>query len=256
MKLTVLGFWAVPTAGETSSFLLEAEGFKLLLDAGMNPSFTLGRAGVRLVDVSHVMLSHCHADHLSGFAGFVFSRQVQQRRFGPAPRLQVFGPAEALSAGRGLLELMYPDRQFEVEWLAVRPGESLTVGKAVLEFAATDHTVAGLALRIRGEERTFVYSSDTSSESQVVEFAKGADVLLGECFGTLEDFGPIAQQQKHLSAEQVGEMAATAGVCKLVLFHMHEPYKEAARRDALLQVVRAHFKGEVVFPREGEVIAF
>jgi len=255
MQLTILGMWAVATAGETSSFLLRDDEFSLLIDAGMNPAFTLTRAGVRLVDVSHVLLSHCHADHLSGFASVVFSRQVQERRFGPAKPLQVIGTKETLAAGRGLLSLMYPDRSFSVDWREVTGSDSIVVGQSKWRFQETDHTVPGLSMRVeRSSGSIFVYTSDTSLTANLSKFSMDADVLLCECFGTVEDFGPILAQQKHLSAEDAATLASKARAKNVVLFHMHEPYKNPAKRDALISIVKKGYSGRVIFPTEGEVV--
>lgn len=252
MDLTVLGAWGVATAGETSSFLLRDDEFGLLIDAGMNPAFTLTRAGIRLVDVTHVLLSHCHADHMSGFAAFVFSRVVQERRFGPAAQLIVYGNSEALAAGRGLLATMYPDRTFSVTWQEVIDQQVSSIGSSKWHFRPTVHTVPGVSLRVESGPKRFVYTSDTAFDEGLVPFSKDADLLLGECFGTVADFGPVATQQKHLTAEDVGALAAQANVKKLVLFHMHEPYRASERREALLSVVRSAYTGEVIFPTEGQ----
>ena len=65
MKIVPIGYWAVPTAGETTCFLLEDDGIALLLDTGMNSALGLTKSGRKLVNVTHLFLSHCHADHLS-----------------------------------------------------------------------------------------------------------------------------------------------------------------------------------------------
>jgi ribonuclease BN (tRNA processing enzyme) len=255
MDLTVLGAWGVATAGETSSFLLRDEGFALLIDTGMNPAFTLTRAGIRLVDVTHVFLSHCHADHISGFAAFVFSRVVQERRFGTAKPLTVYGNPGTLAAGRTLLTAMYPDRTFSLTWHEIVDSHMISVGASKFYFQPTEHTVPGLALRIDSSSgKRFIYTSDTLLSPDLVVFCEGADLLLGECFGTVNDFGPVAQQQKHLSAEDIGSLAQQTNTKKLILFHMHEPYRAPERRDALLAVVRSIFSNEVIFPTEGQNI--
>lgn len=257
MKLTPIGYWAVPAAGETTCFVLETAQATFLLDTGMNPAFGLTAAGCRLVDVSHVFLSHCHADHLSGFAGFVFGRTVQERSTGPAPRLCVIGSESTVDAGRTLLAVMYPDRQFDIDWIVLTPETPVQIGSLAAQFMWTTHTVPGLALRLIENGRVrFAFTSDTSLSDELVQFCEGADLLLGECFGTEADFGPVMKAQRHLSAKTVGSLAANAKVSRLVLFHMHLPYRNEEKRADLLTDVSATFGGEVVFPSVSAAIDF
>lgn len=257
MKLLPIGYWAVSTAGETTCFLLEEEDIAVLLDTGMNSSYGLTNAGRRLVDVKYLFLSHCHADHLSGFASFVFSRQVQERSTGPASRLIVMGSEATTSAGKALLKTMYPDRSFDIEWSVVTPAESIVIGRYRAEFMFTEHTVPGIAIRLMdGNRNRFVYTSDTALSDGLVNFCRGAELLLGECFGTIKDFGTVMEVQKHLSASVVGNLAHISGAKKLVLFHMHQPYKNPEKRVELIAEVMNAFKGETIFPVEGQAIEF
>jgi ribonuclease Z len=255
MRLIPIGYWAVPTAGETTCFLIEDQDVSVLLDTGMNPAYGLTKAGRRLVDVKHVFLSHCHADHLSGFVSFVFSRQVQERTAGRASQLIVLGSEMTIAAGQSLLKAMYPDRSFDIKWEVVSPSESIMINHYRAEFIFTMHTVPGLALRlIAGDQTKFAYTSDTASSDALVTFCRGAEMLLGECFGTEKDFGPVVKAQKHLSADAIGELAHKSEVKQLVLFHMHQPYRNPEKREELLAEVSKSFKGKVVFPIEGQAI--
>lgn len=257
MRLVPIGYWAVPTAGETTCFLLEEDGMAMLLDTGMNPAYGVTQAGRKLVDITYVFLSHCHADHMSGFASFVFCRQVQERATGPASRLIVLGSEQTISAGRTLLDVMYPDRSFDLEWIVVSPSAPLALGHLRAEFMFTDHTVPGVAVRMIDANRIrFVFTSDTSASDALVKFCSGADLLLGECFGTTSDFGPVMEVQKHLSASAVGELAQRADAKKLVLFHMHQPYRNPEKRDELLAEVAGSFKGETIFPTDAQDVEF
>jgi ribonuclease BN (tRNA processing enzyme) len=61
------------------------------------------------------------------------------------------------------------------------------------------------------------YSADTGPCDDLVELARGADVLLSEASFT---DGPDLPADLHLTARQAGEHAARAGVGELVLTHL------------------------------------
>lgn len=86
MKLTVLGcLGAYPYKGEgTSSYLLESEGFHLLIDAG---STTLVRLENYLdpLKLDAVILSHYHHDHIADLGVLQYYRQLY-----PTPNRRLF----------------------------------------------------------------------------------------------------------------------------------------------------------------------
>ncbi|HBW19857.1 MAG TPA: MBL fold metallo-hydrolase, partial [Actinobacteria bacterium] len=85
-----------------SCYLIEAEGFRLVLDLGNGALGPLQRyAG--LDDIDAVCLSHQHADHCIDMTGYSVART--HRPDGPRPRIPVYGPArtqERLTTALGL----------------------------------------------------------------------------------------------------------------------------------------------------------
>ena len=250
MNIVPLGIWAVSTSGETTSFLLENGNISFLIDTGLNPAFHLAQLGKPLTQITDVFLSHCHSDHIAGFANFVFSRQVAERSEGAAPELRVWGLDSVLDVGRQMLALQYPDRSFSVSWRACNPGTEEQEDGFILRFLETAHSVPGLALRITSKDtgKSLCYTSDTSPMGSLAMFCAGADVLLGECFGSAEAFGAVIAAQQHMSATDLAALARESGVRKVVLFHMHAPYATEEGRLQLLGELAVGYGGEIVFP--------
>lgn len=91
MKLTVVGCsGSFPSAESAcSSYLVEADGFRLLLDMGNGALGELQRH-IGLYDLDAVFLSHLHADHCIDMCGYFVARYYRQEgRCGPLP---VYGP--------------------------------------------------------------------------------------------------------------------------------------------------------------------
>src|SRR5690625_1441503 len=66
MKLTVIGYWGgFPAAEEAySAYMIEKEGFTLLLDMGSGALMTLQKYK-KASELDAVILSHYHADHIA-----------------------------------------------------------------------------------------------------------------------------------------------------------------------------------------------
>src|SRR5690554_2082839 len=78
MKVTVVGFWgAYPEENEaTSSYLIEKDGFKLLLDCGSGALSQLPKY-VEPYDLDAVILTHYHNDHIADIGVLQYYMLVQ-----------------------------------------------------------------------------------------------------------------------------------------------------------------------------------
>src|SRR6266536_1241487 len=91
MRLTAVGCsGSFPGPGSPAScYLVEHEGFRLVLDLGSGALGPLQRHA-DLLDIDAVLLSHLHADHCLDLCPYVVYRRYHPD--GPPPRLPVYGP--------------------------------------------------------------------------------------------------------------------------------------------------------------------
>ena len=92
MRLTVIGCsGSFPGPDSPAScYLIEEQGFRLLLDLGSGSLGPLQRHA-RLDGIDAVCLSHLHADHCLDLCGYWVARTYRPE--GPAPQIPVYGPA-------------------------------------------------------------------------------------------------------------------------------------------------------------------
>ena len=240
MRLTVVGCSGSGPgpASPASCYVVEHEGFRLLLDLG-NGAFGALQGVLDPSDVDAVHLSHLHADHCLDVAPFVvWHRYSGRARPGRVP---LFAPAGADRR----LALAYDGEGAELtdvfDFAVVVPGR-LTIGPFAVQAARTAHPVECHAVRLTAGGRSLVYTGDTGPCADVVDLARSADVLLAEAAHPDSDDQPPGL---HLTGRQAGEHAAAAGVGRLLLTHV----PSWVDRDAQLAAARTAFPAtELVAP--------
>ena len=227
MKLTIVGCsGSVPgPASAASSYLVEHDGYRLLLDLGSGAFGALQRH-LDPTAVDALVLSHLHPDHFFDVAPMVVHRRFGARR--KLPRIPLLGP----SGTHDRLAMAYDPASrdglrdlFDVA--AVTPGER-DLGPFRLRFALMKHPVPTYGMRVSAGGRTLAYSADTGPSSELVSLARGADALL--CEASFAD-GAGNPPDMHLTGREAGEHAARAGVGRLLVTHV-PPWIDLARTTA------------------------
>jgi ribonuclease BN (tRNA processing enzyme) len=223
VKLTVLGCaGSFPSADSPcSSYLVEADGFRLLVDLGNGALGALQRH-VGLYDVDAIMLSHLHPDHWIDLCQYLVARKYAKGRVLPA--LPVYGPtatADRLAAAYG--EKGAADGVFDF-----RPLAEGTFGVGPFEVTAclVNHPVESYGFRLSHGGRSLVYSSDTGVSDALVGLARDADAFL--CEASFLD-SQVNVPDLHLTGREAGEHAARAGVRRLLLTHLVPAWGDEAQ---------------------------
>ena len=220
MQLTILGSSAAypPPGGACSGYLVEEEGVKLLVDCGTGVLSNLQRV-VALKDVTHILISHLHADH---FLDLIPYRYALSR-----PPHETLHPRLCLPPGgeEGLLRAVsafntsptfFSDLFWVEEYDTAAP---LKVGDLSIEFAPVKHYIASYAMAISGSKR-MVYSADSGLCDELAGLAQGANLFLCEasrCEADDADWG-------HLWAGEAGALSRRAKVKRLILTHFWPDY--------------------------------
>jgi ribonuclease BN (tRNA processing enzyme) len=215
VRLTVVGCTgsAPGPASAASCYLVEQDGFRLLLDLGSG-AFGPLQAVVDPGTLDAVYLSHLHADHCLDVAPLVVWHRYSGR--GAGRRLPLFAPAGAARRLALAYDLEGEPLDDVFDFAVVAPG-SFAIGPFEAATARTAHPVECHAVRLTAGGRSLVYTGDTGPSEDVVELALGADVLLAEA---AHPEGPGLPDGLHLTGRQAGQHAAAAGVGRLLLTHV------------------------------------
>jgi ribonuclease BN (tRNA processing enzyme) len=214
MQLTVLGACgAWPAAGEAcSGFLVEHDGFRLLLDLGYaTVPRLLSRVPAERVDA--VYITHGHPDHCADLNPLLRARALKDP---PAPPLPVYAPAGALDA---VLALDRPGMLDDACVIHdVVPGGNFELGPFQAETRLLPHWEPDAGIRLTAGGRTLAYTGDAGPSPHTVDLARGADLLLAEATyprDVPEDSGGYLS-----SALTAGRQATEAGADHLLLTHL------------------------------------
>jgi ribonuclease BN (tRNA processing enzyme) len=246
MRLTVVGCSGSFPGPESaaSCYLLEADGFRLVIDMG-NGSLGALQRYAPLFGVDAIALSHLHADHCVDLYSYSVARTYAPA--GPQPPIPVYGPAGTRER-IGLIHSPEGDdglpERFTFETLA--PG-SIRIGPFDVTLAHMNHPVETFGFRFAHGGGTLAYTGDTGETEAVVGLARGADVFLSEA-AFLD--GPDLPPDLHLTARQAAGYASRAGAGRLVLTHL-QPWND---RDAAREEATASFDGPVDVAVTGQVI--
>jgi ribonuclease BN (tRNA processing enzyme) len=243
MKLTVVGCsGTMPGAeGPASCYLLEADGFRLLVDCGNGASGAL-QLYVGLLDLDAVLITHVHADHCLDLVVYSFARRYGTGNPKPIP---VYGPAGLQERLLQAFDVAPADRLGGVyDFRTLRQGRR-TIGPFAIDVAPMNHPVETWGLRIMADGASIAYSADTGECPALLDLARNADLLL--CEAGFKHGAPGNVEGLHLTGRQAGEHAAKAGAKRLLLTHI-PPWID---RDGAVREASATFRGPVELARAG-----
>lgn len=259
MRLTILGkspAWQ-DAGGACSGYLLQEGDATVLLDCG-NGVFGKLRQFVDYVDVDAVVVSHMHADHFIDVVPYSYAL-IHAPRQQPVPvppwpgtdspaRPRLHLPPGGRKTIRTIVgawgneELV--EQAFDVgEYSA---GGGVDVGPLRFSFAPVPHFVEAFGVTVTsasGGGRLF-FGADSRPSDEVVELARGADLLLVEATLPRPERTGV---RGHLTAREAGEHGRRAGVGRVVLTHISD---ELDHDRARAQAAEA-FGGPVDVAREG-----
>ncbi|MCL1598992.1 MAG: MBL fold metallo-hydrolase [Actinomycetia bacterium] len=252
--------------------LVEAAGLNLLFDAGRGVATQLVRAGVDVVDLDAIFITHHHFDHIGGLGDLLMAVWNNGR----TDPLLVVGPPETAAIIDALFSGVYGrDITFRIveEWTLTRRLEPPTAMVEVREINAgtvellrgvevvvgeVEHGAAALELtsdewvsvgyRIVADGHVVTISGDAVAGRDLPLLAADADVLV-MCAYLAEDEITSAYDEflvgKVLAGvPQAVAIATDAGVGTLVLTHIREKSDEAI--ETMVARAAASFDGPVI----------
>ena len=212
------------------------DGTNLVLDCGTGIRVLgldmLRRPGPHRI---HLLIGHTHWDHIQGFPFFTPA-------FLPGSELNIYGSSQFQRSLEDSLsgQMQYSYFPVKLEDLASRIHYTeleegfFRIGDVLVETQYLNHTAPTIAYRISADGATVAYVTDHEpfwnspgpvfhhpGDQRHVEFLKGSDLVIHDAQYTNEEYR-TKLGWGHSPADYVSDIAMTAGVARLALFH-HDP---------------------------------
>jgi ribonuclease BN (tRNA processing enzyme) len=230
------GTFPGPRSG-CSSYLLEQDGFRLLLDIGNGSTGALQDA-CGLLDLDAVAISHLHGDHFLDLITYTYARRYHPD--GQPPLLPVYGPSTIYEGvcgayARDVHELLAETYTFN----PIAENGTREIGPFEVSFHLVNHPVETYAMRVSAGGRTIAYSADTGRTDALIDVARDVDLFMCEASYLNGDPNP---PDVHLTGSEAGEYAARAGAHRLMLTHL-VPWGDESRS---LAEAEQSYDGEIL----------
>ncbi|MET0425221.1 MAG: MBL fold metallo-hydrolase [Actinoplanes sp.] len=243
MRLTVLGCAGSFPGPESacSAYLVEAEGFRLLIDFGSGSLSALQRySDMNAIDA--IILTHLHCDHMLDACTYIVVRRYDPT--GARPPVPVYAPlgaAERISSA-------YSSDSEPVDdvytFYGLQPG-TFPIGPFTITVDRVNHPIETYGVRVEHGGSVLAYSSDTAPCEPLLRLAAGADLFL--CEASYLD-GADNPPGLHLTGGEAGEAATKADVKRLLLTHLVPAWVSEA---SIVDAAVAAYAGPVEVVRPG-----
>ena len=257
---------------KNSSNLILVNDVPYVVDCGYGTSGQLVTFGVPLNRLRHIFVTHHHSDHNLELGPLVYNGWATGLR----ERVDLYGPPGTARMRDAFFEYMKfdietrmadegrPDlRKLVVAHDFDKPGVVMQNDDVKVSCALVRHPpiTQAYAYRFDARDRSIVISGDTAYAPELAEFAKGADVLVHEIMhlagleALLKRVPNAATLKEHLLAshtlpEDVGRVAAAAGVKTLVLSHFVPGDDPSISDEMWAEGVRKHYGGRIVVGKD------
>lgn len=240
--------------------LVQAAGESYLIDAGRGVLMRLAAAGSGANQLTAVLLTHLHSDHITDLNDVITTRWITTFERSP---LAIIGPPGTKAVVDHLLASLGPDISYRlahhadldheppVEVIEVTDGPVARTGAVHITAAPTDHRPVepSVGYRLDHDSASVVLAGDTVPCAGLDRLCEGGQALVHtvirkDIIAAL----PIPRMQDvldyHSSVEQAAQTAARAAMETLVLTHYVPAFPSGGGAD-WRDMAAAHFSGRI-----------
>jgi ribonuclease BN (tRNA processing enzyme) len=275
-KLVLLGTMAGPVLAPNRMMASQAifvDGRGYLVDCGYGTIERMTQLGIRPPQIESVYITHHHSDHNADYANLIHLAWIQ----GIPGEIRVYGPPPMGAINTAAIAVHKEDVDIRIRATGRKPMEAhikvqeitgpgvvhqddrVKVTAALVDHPPLPHA---FGFRFDARDRSIVFSGDTRPSPNLVQLAKGADVLVHEAMYVPGIDRMLAKRpyvpprlkqflmEGHTTAEDCGRIATEAGVKTLVLSHLLPGDDPELAEEVWRAEAAKHFRGEIVVARD------
>lgn len=268
MDVTILGSGSpLPDAERAGpSGLVSVGGQHFLVDCGRGVLMRLAGAGLGVVNLTAVLLTHLHSDHTTDFNDVITSWWVMP--FTAGRELTVIGPPGTKAFVERTIAWMSADIGYRIEHHAdlnqppaphvieIDNGVAFENDAVTIRAGLVDHGVVKPAIgyRFEAEGESVAWSGDTLPCEGLDALCADADVYVQTVIRqSLVESIPVQRFldiiDYHSTVEQAAQTAKRAGAKTLVLNHM-VPAPLPGTEQEWIDEAAAHFDGRIIMAND------
>ncbi|MFQ5926736.1 MAG: MBL fold metallo-hydrolase [Terriglobia bacterium] len=241
-------------------------GTPYLVDFGPGVVRRAAAAGLKVSTLKRAFVTHLHSDHTVGYSDLIFTPWV----LGRDEPLEVYGPPGIKAMTEHILKAYEQDIDIRIHGLEpantegyqvnvheIEPGviyqdENITVKAFRVSHGSWKHA---FGFRFETPDRTIVISGDTTASPNLLENARGCDVLLHEVYSQAGFARRSPEWQRyhasfHTSSRDLARIAAEARPGLLILYHY---LLWGSTEQQLLNEIKETYAGKVVVGKDLDI---
>jgi ribonuclease Z len=243
------GGWVATPQRDNTSVLLRAGAKLILIDCPGSVVAKIRKLNFDSREVSTIILTHVHPDHIYGLPSFVHSLILDEGE------IRLLGSEETVAFARRLLDLFglrKKNVRTRVRFQALRPGQILRLDDALsLRGFRVPHHSSSLAyhLYLNEERKEIVFSGDTPVHRPLFKDARAIDYLVHEASAPSRYFKKYPRLCGiHTSALDLGRWSQDISVKCLIPCHFLADVWAVPTE--VRAEIRRHFRGRLIVPRD------
>jgi ribonuclease Z len=179
----------VPTKERNQSGIFISCGSEgILVDCGEGMQRQLKIAGIKLTNITKILISHWHGDHVLGLPGLLQSMSAA----GYEKTLRVYGPVGTKKFMKKMFEVFLFDRKIDLRVYEVEKGKFFVGEDIILESGPLDHNIETLGYNIIGRDKRKIN----------LKFIKKVGIPDGPLLGKLQEGKSIAWKGKKINVDK------------------------------------------------------
>jgi len=209
-----------------ASYILETDQHNILIDTGTGITQNIPESEIAVEDIDVVINTHRHPDHVSDLIPFIQNKVVESIYYSRNEGdLSIYGPEGHGRYVKNRIESEMDDsleginKNFPFN-LEVRDlTEEISLADLNIGFCETEHgsdDFPCLAIKIETESQKVVFTGDTDYFESLIDFSKGADMVVADC--SMPDEKKV---EGHMTPSECFELAESSNTETLVLSHLY-----------------------------------
>ncbi len=187
MEILFLGTSSmVPTKERNQSGLLVSYGSEnILVDCGEGIQRQLKIAGVKIVKITKILISHWHGDHVLGLPGLIQTMSSSDYD----KKLKIYGPVGTKKFMKNMFKAFIFDKKIDIEVKDIKKGKFFDSDELILEAQPLEHNIITLGFNIIEKDRRKIN----------LAFTKKVGIPEGPLLGKLQGGGEIVWKGQKIS---------------------------------------------------------